>query len=320
MKAVRIHGNDADGLVYEDLPDPQAATGQAVVQLEAIGLNYAEVMARRNAQAANLPAPVGGEAAGTVVAIGDGVTEVKVGDRVAFTGVPGAYAERISAPAARLVPVPAGLTTKQAAAVLLQGMTAHYLAVDTYPLKPGDTRIVHAAAGGVGLLLCQIAKMRGATVIATASSADKLEAARKAGADHLINYAEQDFAAEAMKITNDQGADVIYDSVGQATFLKGFDCLKRRGMMASYGQASGPVAPVDPALLSRGSFYLARAGLAAYTATREELLTRAAEVFDWVASGKLDVHVYKEFALAEAGAAQSALEHRETIGKVLLVP
>src|SRR4051812_41031914 len=182
MKAVRIHSNEADGLVYEDIPDPEAATGQAVIQIEAIGLNYAEVMARRNAQMANLPAAVGGEAAGTVVALGDGVTDVKVGDRVAFFGVPGAYAERIAAPAARLVPVPDGLTTKQAAAVLLQGMTAHYLAVDTFPLRAGDTCIVHAAAGGVGLLLCQIAKLRGATVIATASSAEKLEAARRAGA------------------------------------------------------------------------------------------------------------------------------------------
>lgn len=321
MKAVRIHAaGGPEGLVYEDLPDPQAGPGQAIVRIEAIGMNFAEVGARKNASPANLPAPIGGEAAGVVLSVGEGVSGFQPGDRVAFQGAPGAYAEQVAAPAARLVPVPEGITTKQAAAVLLQGMTAHYLATDTYPLKAGDTCVVHAAAGGVGLLLCQIARMRGATVIGTVSSAAKAEAARAAGAHHTILYTEVDFAEEVKRLTDGRGADVIYDSVGQTTFMKGFDCLRPRGMMVSYGQASGPVPAVEGALLSRGSFSYARAGLAAYTATRAELLERAGEVFEWVASGKLNVHVFGEYPLADAGKAQTALEQRETIGKLLLIP
>ncbi len=300
MKAVRVHKpGGPEGMVYEDVPDPQAGAGQVVVKVEAIGLNFAEVNRRRNADPASLPMPLGGEAAGTVVAVGAGVSTFKVGDRVAFNGVPGAYAELVAAPAARLVRVPDNVTTKQAAAVLLQGMTAHYLACSTYPLGANDTCLVHAAAGGVGLLLCQIAKQRGARVLGTVSTEAKAKAAREAGG----------------------GVDVVYDSVGQTTFAKGLDCLRPRGTMVVYGQASGPVAPVDTGLLSdKGCLYLTRVNLGTYTATRQELEARSGDIFNWVSSGQLKVHVCGEYPLSEAAKAQTALEHRETIGKVLLVP
>jgi NADPH2:quinone reductase len=308
-------------LVYEDVPDPKAGAGQAVVKVEAIGLNFAEVNQRRNANPASLPMPIGGEAAGTVVEVGQGVTQFKVGDRVAFNGVPGAYAELVAAPAARLVRIPENVTTKQAAASLLQGMTAHYLACSTYPLGGNDTCLVHAAAGGVGLLLCQIAKQRGARVIGTVSTEMKAKAAREAGADEAILYTKVDFAAEAKQLTGGRGVDVIYDSVGQTTFAKGLDCLRPRGMMVVYGQSSGPIAPVDSGLLStKGCLYLTRVNLGTYTATRQELEERSGDIFRWVGSGQLKVHVHGEYPLAEAAKAQAALEHRETIGKVLLVP
>ena len=322
MKAVRVHQpGGPEGLVYEDVPDPKAGAGQIVVKVEAIGLNFAEVNQRKNANPANLPAPIGGEAAGTVAEIGDGVTGFKVGDRVAFNGVPGAYAELVAVPAARAVIVPVSVTSKQAAASLLQGMTAHYLACDTYPLGPNDVALVHAAAGGVGLLLTQIAKNRGAKVIGTVSTEEKAAASKDAGADFTINYAKDDFAEEAKKLTDGKGVNVIYDSVGKTTFLKGFDCIRPRGMMVVYGQASGAVDPVDTALLgSKGAIYLVRVGLATYTATREELEARSNDIFSWVGDGTLKVHVHSEYPLSEAAQAQAALENRETIGKVLLVP
>ena len=322
MKAVRVHkAGGPEGLVYEDIPDPQVGAGQAVVKVEAIGLNFAEVNRRRDADSASLPMPIGGEAAGTVVEVGEGVTVFKIGDRVAFNGVPGAYAEKVAAPAARLVRVPDTITSKQAAAVLLQGMTAHYLACSTYPLGANDTCLVHAAAGGVGLLLCQIAKQRGARVIGTVSTEEKAKAAREAGASEAILYTQRDFAEEVKRLTDGRGVDVVYDSVGQTTFAKGLDCLRARGMMVVYGQASGPVAPVDTGLLStKGCLYLTRVNLGTYTATRQELDERSGDIFGWVGSGRLKVHVHGEFPLAEAAKAQAALEHRETIGKVLLVP
>ena len=322
MKAVRVHKpGGPEGLVYEDVPDPQAGAGQAVVKVEAIGLNFAEVNRRRHADPASLPMPIGGEAAGTVVEVGAGVTEFKVGDRVAFNGVPGAYAELVAAPAARLVRVPANVTTKQAAATLLQGMTAHYLACSTYPLGAHDTCLVHAAAGGVGLLLCQIAKQRGARVIGTVSTEEKAKAAREAGASEVILYTQVDFAEEVRRLTDGHGVDVIYDSVGQTTFTKGLDCLRPLGMMVVYGQASGPIAPVDTGLLStKGCLYLTRVNLGTYTATRQELEARSGDIFRWVGSGQLKVHIHGEYPLAEAAEAQAALEHRATIGKVLLVP
>jgi len=308
-------------MVYEDVPDPKAGAGQVVVQVEAIGLNFAEVNRRRNADPASLPMPLGGEAAGTVAEVGAGVTEFKVGDRVAFNGVPGAYAELVAAPAARLVRIPANVTTKQAAAALLQGMTAHYLAYSTYPLGANDTCLVHAAAGGVGLLLCQIAKQRGARVIGTVSTAAKARAAREAGASEVILYTETDFAAETKRLTDGRGVDVVYDSVGRTTFAKGLDCLRPRGMMVVYGQASGPIPPVDTGLLSdKGCIYLTRVNLGTYTATRQELDERSGDIFNWVGSGRLQVHICGEYPLQEAAKAQAALEHRETIGKVLLVP
>jgi NADPH:quinone reductase len=322
MKAVRVHKpGGSEGLVYEDVPDPKPGAGQAVVKIDAIGLNFAEVNQRRNANPASLPMPIGGEAAGTVVAVGASVSQVKVGDRVAFNGVPGAYAEMVAAPVARLVHIPDQVSTKQAAAALLQGMTAHYLACSTYPLGATDTCLVHAAAGGVGLLLCQIAKQRGARVIGTVSTEEKAKAARQAGAGDTILYSEVDFADEVKRLTDGRGVDVIYDSVGQTTFAKGLDCIRPRGTMVVYGQASGPVAPVDTGLLStKGCLYLTRVNLGTYTATRQELEERSGDIFRWVGSGQLKVHVYAEFPLSEAAKAQSALEHRETTGKVLLVP
>jgi NADPH2:quinone reductase len=322
MKAVRVHkAGGPEGLVYEDVPDPKAGAGQAVVKVEAIGLNFAEVNRRREANAASLPMPIGGEASGTVVQVGPGVTEFKVGDRVAFNGVPGAYAEMVAAPVARLVRVPDQVTSKQAAAALLQGMTAHYLACSTYPLGANHTCLVHAAAGGVGLLLCQIAAQRGARVIGTVSTEEKAKAAREAGASEAILYTQTDFAEEVKRLTNGHGVDVVYDSVGQTTFAKGLDCLRSRGTMVVYGQASGPIPPIDTGLLStKGCLYLTRVNLGTYTATRQELEERSGDIFRWVGSGQLKVHVFAEYPLAEAAKAQAALEHRETIGKVLLVP
>src|SRR5256712_5514962 len=322
MKAVRVpKPGGPEGMVYEDVRAPKAGAGQAVIKVEAIGLNFAEVNQRRNAIPAGLPMPIGGEAAGTVVEVGAGVTAFKVGDRVAFNGVSGAYAELVAAPAARLVRIPDHVTTKQAAAVLLQGMTAHYLACSTYPLGAHDTCLVHAAAGGVGLLLCQIAKQRGARVLGTVSTEEKAKAARQAGASEAILYTQTDFAAAVQRLTDGRGVDVIYDSVGQTTFAKGLDCLRPRGTMVVYGQASGPIAPVDTGLLStKGCLYLTRVNLGTYTATRQELEARSGDIFSWVSSGQLKVHVYGEYPLAEAAKAQAALEHRETIGKVLLVP
>jgi NADPH:quinone reductase len=322
MKAVRVHKpGGPEGLVYEDVADPKAGTGQAVVKVEAIGLNFAEVNQRRNASPASVPMPIGGEAAGTVVEVGAGVTQFKVGDRVAFNGVPGAYAEMVAAPSARLLRIPDNVSTKQAAATLLQGMTAHYLACSTYPLGANDTCVVHAAAGGVGLLLCQIAKQRDARVIGTVSNETKAKVARESGASEAVLYTEVDFAEEVKRLTDGRGADVVYDSVGKTTFAKGLDCLRPRGMMVVYGQSSGPIEPIDSGLLSaKGCLYLTRVNLGTYTATRQELEERSSDIFRWVGSGQLKVHVFGEYPLAEAAKAQAALEHRETIGKVLLIP
>jgi NADPH:quinone reductase len=321
MKAIRVHAaGGPEALVYEEVPDPKVAPGQVLVRVEAVGMNFAEINARRNANTANGPVGIGGEAAGTVVEVGPDVQGFKAGDRVAFNGVQGAYAEILAVPAGRLVPIPDNVTTKQAASSLLQGMTAHYLATSTYPLSQGDSCVVHAAAGGVGLLLCQIAHRRGARVFGTVSTEAKAKAAGEAGADQVILYSQVDFAEEVNRLTDGKGVNVVYDSVGQTTFLKGFDCLKSRGMMVLYGGASGPVGTFDPAVLQRNSLFFARAGLAAYTATREELLQRSGEVFRWVGDGSLKVHIHAEFPLKDAARGQEALGNRETIGKVLLIP
>jgi NADPH2:quinone reductase len=268
-----------------------------------------------------LPFTLGQEAAGVVDAVGSEVTGVKVGDRVAYASVIGAYAEYANVPAARLVPVPEAVSMEQAAAVMLQGMTAHYLAVSTYPLKPGDTCVVHAAAGGAGLLLTQIAKLRGATVIGTVSTEEKAALAKQAGADEVILYTQQDFEAEVRRLTDGKGVHVVYDSVGLDTFAKSVNCLRPRGYMVLYGQSSGPVGPIDPQMLNaKGSLFLTRPTLGHYTLTRDELLSRAGDLFYWMSAGKLDVRIDKTFPLIEAGAAHRYMEGRNTKGKVLLVP
>jgi NADPH2:quinone reductase len=323
MKAIRVHNlGGPEALAFEDVPDPQPGEGQALVQVEAAGLNFIDVYFRTGLyKSPSLPFTPGQEAGGTVTAVGPGVTEVAVGDRVAYTSVQGAYAELAVVPAARLVKLPAGVTPRQGAAAMLQGITAHYLATSTWPLKPGDVCIVHAAAGGVGQLLCQIAKLRGARVFGTVSTDEKAKIAREAGADEVILYSQQDFSAEAKRLNGGKGVAVIYDGVGQATFDRGLDTLVPRGLMALFGQASGPVPPVDPAILNqKGSLYLTRPSLAHHIATREELTWRAGEVLGWIAEGKLRLNVDRELPLERAADAHRALEGRETKGKVLLIP
>jgi NADPH2:quinone reductase len=323
MKAIRIHSpGGPEVLTWEDVPDPQPGEGQALVRVEASGLNYIDVYFRSGLyKAPSLPFIPGQEAAGTVAAVGPGVTEVAVGDRVAFTGVPGSYAELAVAPVARLIKIPEGVSTRQAAAAMLQGITAHYLATSTWPLKPGDVCLVHAAAGGAGQLLCQIAKLRGARVFGTVSTEEKARIAREAGADEVILYSQQDFSAEAKRLNGGKGVDVIYDGVGRTTFDKGLDTLRPRGMMVLYGQASGPVPPFDPAILNpKGSLFLTRPSMGHYIATREELAWRAGEVLGWVAEGKLRLSIDREVPLERAAEAHRALEGRETTGKVLLIP
>jgi NADPH2:quinone reductase len=324
MQAVRVHQpGGPEALVLEEIADPRPGPGQAVVRIEAAGLNFIDVYHRTGFYPLPDPPPftLGQEGAGTVAAIGEGVSEVAVGDRVAWCGVQGAYAEMAAIPAARLVKLPAAVSSRQGAAVMLQGMTAHYLACSTRPLHPGDTCLIHAAAGGVGLLLCQIAKLRGARVFATVSTEAKAALAREAGADDIILYGQQDFAAEVKRATAGRGVAVIYDGVGQTTFEPGLSCLAPRGMMVLFGQSSGPVPPVNPGkLASGGSLYLTRPTLGHYIASREELLGRAEDLFTWIAAGKLEVRVGAEYALGDAAEAHRALEGRRTTGKVLLIP
>jgi len=322
MKAVRIHApGGPEVLKYEDVPEPQPKAGEAVVKVDAAGLNYIDVYYRSGQYKAELPMTLGLEAGGTVTAVGPNVTEVRVGDKVAYTGVAGAYAQYAAVPAQRLVVLPAGVSTRQGAAAMLQGMTAHYLACSTYPLKRGDTCLVHAAAGGVGLLLCQIAKMRGASVIGTVSTEAKAKLAREAGADEVILYTTQDFEAEGKRLTSGRGVQVVYDSVGKTTFEKGLSCLAPRGLMALYGQSSGPIGTFDPQVLNqKGSLFLTRPSLVHHVATREELLQRAGEVLGWIRDGKLRLRTEFEFPLKDAAEAHRALEGRKTTGKVLLIP
>jgi NADPH:quinone reductase len=322
MKAVRVHApGGPEVLKYEDVPEPQPKAGEAVVKVDAAGLNYIDVYYRSGLYKAELPMTLGMEAGGVVTAVGPNVTEVKVGDKVAYTGVPGAYAQYAAVPAQRLVTLPAGVSTRQGAAAMLQGMTAHYLACSTYPLKTGDTCLVHAAAGGVGLLLCQIAKMRGARVIGTVSTEEKAKLAREAGADEVILYTKQAFEAEVKRLTSGKGVQVVYDSVGKTTFEKGFDCLAPRGLMALYGQSSGPIGTFDPQVLNaKGSVFLTRPSLFHHVATRDELRARAGDVLGWIRDGKLRLRTEFEFPLKDAAEAHRALEGRKTTGKVLLTP
>ncbi|MGH7324721.1 MAG: quinone oxidoreductase family protein [Candidatus Rokuibacteriota bacterium] len=322
MKAVRVHApGGPEALRYEEVPQPTPKAGEAVVKVDAAGVNYIDVYYRSGLYKAELPLTLGLEAGGTVTAVASGVSEVKAGDKVAYTGVAGAYAEYAAVPAARLVVLPAGVSTKQGAAAMLQGMTAHYLACSTYPLKTGDTCLVHAAAGGVGLLLCQIAKMRGARVIGTVSTDEKAKVAREAGADEVILYTRQDFEAEVKRITGGKGLQVVYDSVGKTTWDKSLNCLALRGTIALFGQSSGPIGQIDPQILNqKGSLYLTRPSLFHYVATREELVQRAGEVLGWIKNGKLRLRTEFEFPLKDAAEAHRALEGRKTTGKVLLIP
>lgn len=322
MKAIRIHQHGGpEVLRLEDVPVPQPKEGEALVAVEAIGVNFIEIYQRLGWYKAALPFTPGGECAGTVTAVGRGVTAVKPGDRVATVNAAGTYADFAVVPVARLVRILEGVTAKQGTAAMLQGMTAHYLTTSTYPVKPGDVCLVHAAAGGVGLLLCQLAKRRGARVIGTVSTPEKAALAKAAGADRAVLYTSEDFVAAAKEFTGGRGVNVIFDSVGKTTFEKGFDALALRGMMALYGQASGPVGPFDPQLLNqKGSIFLTRPTLFHYIATREELLERAEAVLGWVKDGSLKLHVGAEFPLANAADAHRALEGRKTTGKVLLVP
>jgi len=324
MQAVRVHQvGGPEALVYEEVPDPQPGAGEALVHIEAAGLNFIDVYHRTGFYKLATPPPftLGQEGAGTVAAVGSGVVDVAVGDRVAFCAVQGAYAEKAVVPATRLVKLPDGVSTRQGAAVMLQGMTAHYLTCSTYPLRAGETCLIHAAAGGVGLLLCQIAKLRGARVLATVSTEEKAQLARQAGADLVVRYNEQDFVAETKSATGGRGVQVVYDGVGRTTFDKSLACLAPRGMMALFGQSSGAVPPLDPGRLAAGgSLFLTRPSMQHYIATRDEYLGRAADLFAWITAGKLDVRIGAEFPPRNAADAHRALEARQTTGKVLLIP
>ena len=321
MKAIRVSVfGGPEVLEWVDAPVPSPGPGMALVRLAAIGINYIDVYQRIGLYPLSLPFTVGSEGAGTVEAVGPGVTSLADGDRVAYAMVPGAYAEYAVVPAARLVRIPDPIDFRSAAALMLQGMTAHYLCNSTFPLEGGQMALVHAGAGGVGLLLTQLAKAKGAIVITTVSTAEKEVLSREAGADHVIRYTETDFESEVRRISNGTGVDVVYDSVGASTFDQSLLCLRPRGMMVLFGQSSGRVAPFDlQTLNTRGSLFVTRPTLRDYTATRAELLERAGDVLGGIARGDLRVRIDRTMPLAQAAAAHRALEARETSGKILLV-
>lgn len=322
MKAILVHQyGGPEVLTYGEAPLPEPGPGQARVKITAAGLNYIDTYHRGGLYPTALPFIPGMEAAGVVDAVGPDVTTAKPGDRVAYCLALGADAEYAVVPAEKLVPLPINVTFGTAAAVLLQGMTAHYLAHSTYPLQPGDVALVHAAAGATGSLLVQMAKRAGATVIATVGSQQKAQLARGDGADHVIVYTEADFEQEVKAITDGRGVDVVYDSVGQTTFAKGLNCLRPRGLMALFGQASGPVPPIDLQVLNqKGSLFVTRPTLGHYIATRSELLSRAGDVFLWVAEGSLRVRIDRTMPLSQTAEAHRLLQSRQTAGKVLLIP
>jgi NADPH2:quinone reductase len=322
VKAIRVNAyGGPEALSFEDVPDPVPAAGQALVRVEAAGVNFIDVYQRMGIYKNPVPFTLGQEGAGIVEAVADGVTTVKPGDRVAWTSVMGSYAQRALVSADRLVQLPQQMTTKQGAAIMLQGMTAHYLATATYPLKPGDTCVIHAGAGGVGLLLTQIAKMRGARVITTVSTPEKAALSKGAGADEVVLYTTEDFEAAAKKATGGKGVQVVYDSVGVTTFMKSLSSLAPRGLLALFGQSSGVVPPFDPGILAgKGSLFLTRPTLVHYIASNEDLRQRAKDLFEWVASGKLKLRIEHEYPLKDAADAHKALEGRKTTGKVLLIP
>jgi NADPH2:quinone reductase len=321
MKAVQItEYGGPEVMKYTELPNPTPGAGEALVEIQAVGVNFTDTYSRAGINPPRLPWIVGVEGAGVVRKVGAGVTNVKEGDLVAYCSVPGTYAEQAIAPAARLIKMPPGLDARTGAAAMLQGMTAHYLCHSTCRVQPGDRVLIHAGAGGVGLLLIQMVKRLGGYVFSTVSTEAKAELAKGAGADHVIIYTRQDFAEEAKKATDGKGVQVVYDAVGKTTFDKSISCLARRGYMVLYGQASGPVPPIDPRILGNGSLFLTRPGLGDYTASREELEQRAGDVLGWVKSGELKLRVEHVFPLAEAAEAHRQLESRATTGKVLLIP
>jgi len=308
-------------LALDELPDPTPGPTELLIDVEAIGVNFIEIYHREGMYPLPRPFTLGEEAAGVVRSVGANVTDFKPGDRIVSQRVKGAYANRAVVPAEFAVQIPGDVTSKQAAAVCLQGLTAHYLTTSTFPLARGMKALVHAAAGGAGLLLCQMAKKRGAFVIGTASTEEKRQLARAAGADEMIDYTTDDFASATRRITGNTGVHVVYDSVGKATFDKSLDCLVRRGMLVLFGQSSGPVPAFDPQILNRkGSLFLTRPTLNHYVATRDELLARMNEVLGWVRAGELSVRVGAEFPLEKAADAHRALSSRKTTGKVLLIP
>jgi len=322
MKAIRIgqHGGP-EQLKLQDIDPPSPGPTEVLVKVEASGVNYIDVYYRTGLYKADLPFTPGMEAAGTVEAVGSEVKTVQPGDRVAYAMARGSYAEYATVPSWQLVQIPRGLDTRQAAAAMLQGMTAHYLTHSTYPLKEGDTALVHAAAGGAGLLIVQMAKALGARVIGTVSTPEKASAAKEAGAEEAVIYTEEDFETEVKRLTGNRGVNVVYDSVGAATFLKSLNCLRPRGMMVAFGNASGPAPSVDPLLLNqKGSVFLTRPALAHYCANREELTWRAGEVLGSIATGSLKLKIDKTYPLAGAEQAHRDLESRKTSGKLLLVP
>jgi NADPH2:quinone reductase len=322
MKAIQIQKNGGpEVMALSELPVPEAAAGQAVVKVEAAGVNFIDVYQRNGLYPVQLPYVLGMEGSGTVSAVGAGVGTLRAGDRVAWAAGPGTYAEYVAVPSDKLVKVPEAIGFPEAAAAMLQGMTAHYLALDTYPIKKGETVLIQAAAGGVGQLLVQVAKRRGARVLATVSTEHKAELARKAGADEVILYTQTDFVEEVKRLTDGAGVNAVYDSVGRTTFLKSLDCLSRRGMLVSFGQSSGKIQPIEPAILGgKGSLYLTRPSLFHYIADRESLERRASEVLGWIAKGELVLHIGEKLPLAEAAEAHRRLEGRKTTGKVLLIP
>jgi len=322
MNAIQIQNTGGpEVLQLVDLPIPVPGPGQVLIRVEAVGVNFIEIYFRKGTYKATMPLVPGSEAAGTIEELGSGVTGFKLGEMVASVGMLGSYAEYALVPAAQLVKVPAGLSPEQAAAAMLQGMTAHYLAHSTYSLKSGDTALVHAGAGGVGLLLTQMASRIGARVITTVSTKEKAELSREAGAADVILYSEQDFAAEVKRLTGGKGVDVVYDSVGKTTFEDSLNCLRPRGLMALFGGSSGPVPPFDLIQLSsKGSLFITRPTLWHYVGTRQELEWRAGEVLNAVKSGELKLRMEHVHPLADAGRAQAEMEARKTTGKILLEP
>jgi NADPH2:quinone reductase len=321
VKAIRVHTHGGpEVLRFEDIDVPQPGPGEAVVKVVASGVNFIDVYLRTGLYKVPLPFTPGQEAAGTVSAIGEGVTEVKIGDRVAFAMTLGSYAQYVRAQSWKLVKIPDSVDFSQAAAIMLQGCTAHYLSHSTFPLKPGHRALVHAGAGGVGLLLTQMARKLGATVFTTVGTEVKADLSRQAGAHEVILYSKQDFEAEVKRLTGGIGVDVVYDSVGLNTFEKSLNCLRPRGYMVLFGQSSGPVPPFEASILNaKGSLFLTRPSLTHYATTRDQLLSMTTDLFQWIASGELKLRIGGTFPLADAAAAHRELEGRRTTGKVVLL-